>query len=76
MTIRELLAAIQAANVSDDTEVFGPGGALRCVHLEDGVLVLDEAKPSMVEKLSRFDEHSEVLWGEEEVEAEDEVEAA
>jgi hypothetical protein len=40
MNVRELLAAIAAADISEDTEVYGSGGPLRCVHLEDGVLVL------------------------------------
>ncbi len=65
MTIRELLAAIEAADISADTEVFGPGGPLRCVHLEDGVLVLDETGPGLVRKLARFND-TEVLWAEEE----------
>jgi hypothetical protein len=65
MTIHELLAAIAAADVTDDTEVYGPGGPLRCVHLEDGVLVLDETGSSLVRKLVRFGD-TEVLWAEEE----------
>jgi hypothetical protein len=65
MNVRELLAAIAAADISEDTEVYGSGGPLRCVHLEDGVLVLDETGPALVRKLGRFGDTA-VLWDEEE----------
>ena len=61
MTIGELLAAIEAADLPEDTEVFGPSGPLHCVHVEDGTLVLEEADATLVRMLSRH-EGTVVLW--------------
>ena len=68
MTVSELLAAIENAAIPHDTEVFGPRGPLQSVHLEDGVLVLDETDATLVRKLTRSTD-AQVLWGNEELTA-------